>query len=637
MDDTHSTDLSQLYSTLSVWTFKFSEHYEGLVPEKLCALCQTVEANLVAQGQNYATEFETKDIRTASDYLMRNKNQFTIANFMSCFDISSKAYNELSAAIFGNAAAAHNVSVEDSELATLRAQVQKLQFDKTALEQKQSAMIAREVAQGIKNLQIPPSQSGSQSTAPTGLFQFSNPAPNNNNPTNSSPILSNPPPSSTPLLPAMSNPDPNLTIGSLSLAMERLTRLVESNIVNSQNEKDNFKRVEKISKDPPIYIRKQHGSMRKFGRKQFSWWVRGQCMSQRQSVQFFCLCFSSDIEKAHVDKIALDHNGNSKFASVFPLIERVIEDLQFDEETGEQLRLRFDLYRAKAGTRLDAEFMRCIELREEGWPNEGEAECYRNARYHFSRRLALGDDLHDLLHNHCKTFEWSNAANYFESSAQLRELQNLFNSARNANGVSSSSKPTNYSQAPIAMDTTNNMGIIGSVDQNSQVQVQNQTQQSQVPPQQQQQPAQAPPTFNNVSKTCRNEVCKKPFTASNPKFYCCSKECVAVWKLKRYGPEDQAKKKGSKAFNNMTAANNNSTSTNSVSKLKKYYITPCHVYLPGIKDPTVIDNSLFDTGAGLTFITHDFLKKLKMEGALIRDPGGGGCCGGDRSPMMKGL
>ena len=397
MDD-HNTDLSQLFSTLTVWTFNFNEHHSGLVPEKLCELCQSVERNLVSQGQNYATEFDTKDIRTASDYLMRNKNQFTIANFMACFEISSKAYNDISTAIFGNVAAVHDSSVEDSELASLRAQVQKLQYDKAALEQKQATMLAREVAQGVKSITVPTGQSSSQNPAqPTGLFQFSNPNPNN--PTSSSPIAfpTNPASSS---IPTTAQP---LSLESLSTSLDRLTKLVEQNMITAQNEKENFKRVDKISKDPPLYIRKQHGSMRKFGRKQFSWWARGQCMSARQAVQFFCLCFSSDIERSHVDKIALDSNGNSKFPSIFPLIERVIEELQFDEETGEQLRLKFDLFRARAGTKLDFEFMRCLELREEGWPSEGEFDCYKNARYHFSRRLALGDDLHDLLHSHCKT------------------------------------------------------------------------------------------------------------------------------------------------------------------------------------------------------------------------------------------
>ena len=68
---------------------------------------------------------------------------------------------------------------------------------------------------------------------------------------------------------------------------------------------------------------------------------------------------------------------------------------------------------------------------------------------------------------------------------------------------------------------------------------------------------------------------------------------------------------------------------------KKYYITPCHVYSPGCDLPTVINNSLFDTGASLTFITLEFLQKLNLEDSLIRDKGGG-CLGGDQE-VMKGF
>ena len=391
-----------------------------------------------------------------------------------------------------------------------------------------------------------------------------------------------------------------------------------------------------ISKDPPTYNRSKHGSMRKFGRKQFSWWSRGQCLTARNSVQFFCLCFENDIERTHIDKLALDEYGNSKFGSVGPLVERVIADLQFDEETGEQLRLKFDLYRAKANHKLDAEFMRCLELREEGWPCESDVECFRNAKYQFSRKLALGDSLHDLLFTHCKNYEWSNAATYFEASTQLRELQNMFNSSQNAHGTCSKSKPTS-TNVPQPMDTSNNIGITGEQLNN----LNHESQQSQAPNQnfqssdqnqavnQYQTPA---PTFNNVSKTCRNEVCKKPFTASNPKFYCCSKECVATWKLKRYGAEDQARKKKPKSFNNMSApASNNNADTDAVSK--KYYITPCHVYSAGSNIPIVIRNSLFDTGASLTFITIDLLKKLNLEHIMTRDADDKGVRGGDQRPM----
>ena len=231
---------------------------------------------------------------------------------------------------------------------------------------------------------------------------------------------------------------------------------------------------------------------------------------------------------------------------------------------------------------------------------------------------------------------WSNAATYFEASTQLRELQNMFNSSQNAHGTCSKSKPTS-TNVPQPMDTSNNIGITGEQLNN----LNHESQQSQAPNQnfqssdqnqavnQYQTPA---PTFNNVSKTCRNEVCKKPFTASNPKFYCCSKECVATWKLKRYGAEDQARKKKPKSFNNMSApASNNNADTDAVSK--KYYITPCHVYSAGSNIPIVIRNSLFDTGASLTFITIDLLKKLNLEHIMTRDADDKGVRGGDQRPM----
>ena len=175
--------------------------------------------------------------------------------------------------------------------------------------------------------------------------------------------------------------------------------------------------------------------------------------------------------------------------------------------------------------------------------------------------------MHDLLFNHCKNYEWSNAANQFEATTQLRELQNMYRNSQNAGGICSKLKPTN-SSAPMPMDTSNNStGITGNQMNN----LSHDNQQSQVP-NQNYMPAPIPtqdsnqaPTFNNVTcKTCRNEVCRKPFTPSNPKFYCCSKECVATWKLKRYGAEDQAKKRKPKSFNDMSAPASNNADTDAV-------------------------------------------------------------------------
>ena len=307
---------------------------------------------LISQGHGTATHIDVQNARTATDFLMRNKSLFTVARFMACLDYTSIAYNSLSAAIFGNAPCA-NISVEESqELIALRQQVQKLTFDKNALELKQNQVIAAEVAKGIKSLKVPNDGSAKE------IFKFSNPA--SVNPHSSSPIN---PSSNAFSAPSNGASSSGSSLSNLEAQLSRLSRIVEQNILNKISSTVPLK---PITKDPPTYNRQKHGSMIKFGRKQFCWWARGQCLSARCSVQFFCLCFEHDIERTHVDKLAIDVNGNIKFGSVGPLIERVIQDLQFDEETGEQLRLKFDLFRAKAGTKLDAEFMRCLELREEG-------------------------------------------------------------------------------------------------------------------------------------------------------------------------------------------------------------------------------------------------------------------------------
>ena len=153
---------------------------------------------------------------------------------------------------------------------------------------------------------------------------------------------------------------------------------------------------------------------------------------------------------------------------------------------------------------------------------------------------------------------------------------------------------------------------------------------------------QSAPAMNNIaSKKCRNEKCGKPFTPANPKFYCCSKECVVIWKEKRYGPKKEAK-----TFNNLQATQapaqtpahapmtNNASNSNSAVSLKEFYITPVHIYVPGCSVPVVINNSLFDTGAGVTIITLAKLKKLKLDKYLVLDSGEP-ILGGDQS-VMKG-
>ena len=620
----NNSNLNQLYSTLTTWNFNFESHHAGLVPQKVQDLCEIVEEQKIANNQPAATELDTQNLATATDYLMRNKGFFTIAQFLSCFDLASPAFHSFSVAIFTDPEL--DSSIDRAELVALRAQVSKLNHEKGILQAKQDIALAAKVAAGLRDLKPENTSSPKCQPPQNPPFQFAN--LNSDIPVTFTSSANQ----EAPKQPVTASAP--LTLDSLSSALIELTKTVNRNLsgVPAAVPVHEPKRCS-ITKDPPIFSRKAHVNMRKFGRKQFSLWARAQGLSPRNSIQFFCMCFVNDIERSHVDKIALDEYGNPKFNSVIPFIEKIIEELQFDEETNEQLRLKFGLFRAKAGTRLDAEFMRCCDMREEGWPCESEFDRVRHAKYQFSRRLSLGDDLHDLLYSHCNTYSWSNAASFFEISSQLRELQTLFRNSQNANGTSSNPKPTN-SSAPQPMDISmsNNIGICADNQNNYDNQVQYcQEAQNVAPPQQ---PAPSQPSFNNMAKTCRNEECKKVYTPTNPKFYCCSSECVATWKLKRYGPEKGRKPK--KSFNNMStpaAASNNAKSSDPAA-VSKYYITPTHVYIPGSAKPYVVKNALFDTGASLSFITLDLVEKLSLADTVVRDPGGiPSILGGDQKEM----
>ena len=175
----HSTDLNQLFSTLKVWTFSFENHHTGMYPQRVCDLCTKVEGILIANCLGSASTFDTQNLQTATEFLMRNTIRFTIAEFMNCFDISCKAYNEFSAAVFGQTAL--NVSISQNEIAELKALVAKLKHDQQVLQTKHDTKLASEVATSMKNLvpqytSSPNSASSTTTTINSTPFLFSNPA-----------------------------------------------------------------------------------------------------------------------------------------------------------------------------------------------------------------------------------------------------------------------------------------------------------------------------------------------------------------------------------------------------------------------------------------------------------------------------
>ena len=67
-------------------------------------------------------------------------------------------------------------------------------------------------------------------------------------------------------------------------------------------------------------------------------------------------------------------------------------------------------------------------------------------------------------------------------------------------------------------------------------------------------------------------------------------------------------------------------------KGRRYYITPTHIYEKGSDVPTIIHDSLFDTGAGPTICTLRVLKEHNLHKKIISQPGKE-ILGGDQRPM----
>ena len=590
-----NTDLNQRFSTITGWQFNFTDHNSGLIKAKVDALGAKLETQLRDTADAPTTE-DSSTLSAFMTFVLKHTDCFTIADFMTCLDIKSRAYKELSTIIYGSSAAKILANDElervKKELAALKASIlanNSPANDQIPLNPINSAQFQSRTRSN--------SCSSNVTIIPTSSFNKFNSQSNN-------------PPASAPTHLSHVNPTPTSN-AKLEEAIEKLTKKVEF-----QGSHVFTERV-RVDTDPPVY---KTGALRAFARKQYSRWARKQGLTPPEATLFFCMCFENEIESSHIDKIAMDSFGRPKYDSVIPLVEQIICDLKFSEESQTKIRNRFyEFYAKPPPASLDAEYLRCTELRERGWPQEGSIDQIKAVKQKFGLRLFLPNGLHALVFNHCNSsINWNNALSFFELTAQLRNIQTMYNrKQQSSNGTfSNPTKPTN--NATVHMETNN---IQADMSENN-GQVQNEVLATAV---------------NNVSSVkCRNEKCGKSFVPSNPKYYCCSKECVIIWKEKRYGP-----KKATKTFNNMPApaaaysATNNTSANNNEVSLKEFYITPVHIYLPGCNDiPIVIRNSLFDTGAGVTIMTRKMLKKLKLEHKLIIDPGPP-TLGGDTS-VMKG-
>lgn len=360
-NSTVNTDLNQVFSTITSWSFVFATHADGVIQNKVNLLCTKV-AEIInsTQPELTPTEEDAKDLNSVMIFLMKHKEKFTIAEFMACLDFTGVAYKQLSTLIYASTTSQilANDEVErlKKELAKVRAQL---------------------ASQSKVTLEVPVIsrvRSDSESTVIASSFNFS---------------ATNPPPTAPTHLPNIKTPKTEYEI-RLEERLENLSKKVDFQSSHVFTERV------RVDSDPPVF-KSSSGSMRQFGRKQYSRWARKQGLTAPEATLFFCMSFENEIESNHIDKLATDSFGRPKYNSVLPLIEKAIEDLKYSEESQTKIRSRFDDFYAKTNVNLDAEFLRCSELRELGWPTEGSIDQIKAVKKKFGKRVHMPNQLHALV------------------------------------------------------------------------------------------------------------------------------------------------------------------------------------------------------------------------------------------------
>ena len=400
------------------------------------------------------------------------------------------------------------------------------------------------------------------------------------------------------------NSDLSSILAQLSFSVNTVctsVNVMSQNMLNLQStiQAQNASKKSKISKYPPIYNPKLHNSMLSFGTHEFSRWALTQSLSDKESTLFFCLCFESKIECDHVDMLARDSDGSAKFNEIVKLIDTVIKELSFKEESSTTLQSKFVNFKLNNSSSLQFQFLNLSETRRMGWPTEDKSTCLDRVKEKFILILNMNDNMHQTIYFHSNLDQWKNATTSYEISTQIREVVQRFSRMPQSLPNQTSSVRKN----PNAMDTNN-------VDSAAQQSIDNST---------------------IVSKKCQNSKCGKTFKPDKPWFKFCNPGCMPPKSDSR--KKSSSKKNGRKGYTNNIEESNAMSSSSEVSD-KKFY--KCQTFIDNCDNtdiPIIIYDSLYDTGSGPTNITLSTLKKWKLDDKVEYLPDDTVVNGGDQRPM----
>ena len=325
MADNFVVDFNALFSTVQNWELDFTKYEtRNILKEPLAVLLETVDTELVADGQIGAEDQDRINEISAINFCLRNRNLYTIADFQAVLDHTQSAYQDLNSVLHKAASeAAVQATIDKSkqdlllangyasqlsqlqnELKTTREAVQTR--DHSILKQNQRMkQLAQSEEQARLRLSSFEQQSQNSQSANDSFSSFSSINSSRSssaipgtfgsggNATNATGL-----PTINESFATQANPNHNIggnafSASNSNLNQSNLERTLEKLTLIMDKEKQS--RI-KISVKPPVYNRKSHGSMLSFGVREFAMWALTQAITPKESTLFFCMCFEKRVQ-----------------------------------------------------------------------------------------------------------------------------------------------------------------------------------------------------------------------------------------------------------------------------------------------------------------------------------------------------
>ena len=653
-----TVDFSNSFDTVTTWTYDYDNQRLGYDQAKVFALANKVSVKLVSQQMMPLTEADLRTTKTALFWLLSNRTFFSIWEFSQCWKFESTEYSQYMLDLHkphADAEQSETIGSLNTRVESLQAQLIKFEHEANQIEVLQQQLAKIKAKNEAKNPAFNRVRASSVSNVFTpnlhdSSFEFDS-TNQNYNPGNQTPPRQAPPPVTGTANPSAPVLDANSSTSEQIAALTMLCGQMLTNQLKMQTHPvpppprpvaalPPTRHAPGIKIYPVTWSTAKHGSLREYTDDIFRMWAISQGLNETESTMFFSYAFEKQIHRSHINYLARNDIGGPRYQKLEPLVEQIILQLKLNKECRSDIQTNFHNFKVCSKQSMDDEFLRCFNLRKQGWNTESEPVCVAECKFKFVLKLDRRNTLHSYIVHRSLLPVWIDCTDYYDITGQLRDVENQY---FRKDFTSSSSQQNNQ---PTKMECNNIVCVPCSrhVDNISKSQTDNSSGQC-----------------NNIAaKKCKDPKCGKTFTPTRPKYLCCNMECFRSWKSiptpdkpsfrKRKGPVNnasaqppapvpaptapvqtavpQSQPQSTGTMNNVTG----SPVTNNVSKIEdETYITPVHIFTNNCK-PFVIKNSLYDTGASPSLMTVDTMKKARLA-HLLRPDIQEAPKGGDGEPM----